>query len=180
MKKKLAVGILSVALLVGGATAALGATDSQTINDLKALYQQMFQLKSDALQQEVAAGTITQAQADLYQQSMEAKEVYRQQSLDSGVVFGTGMGKGMRGGSMGLNTQTLTQEQIDAYNAYMQQRQQIYNEAVANGTIIPGTGTGIGTGLGGGYGGGKGARGGYWGTNGVVPTVPAVPAAPTN
>lgn len=174
MKKKLIVGILSVALLASGATVALGATSSETIADLKSLYQQMFQLKSQLLQEQVADGTITQEQADLYQQSMDAKEQYRQQSLDSGIVFGSGMGKGMRGGSTSLNSQPLTQEQLAAYNAYLQQRQEIYNEAVANGTIVPGTGTCTGTGLGS-YGGGKGARGGYWGNTGIIPTTPATP-----
>ncbi|WP_348982835.1 hypothetical protein [Desulfosporosinus sp. Sb-LF] len=42
MKKKLAAGMLSAVLLVGGVTAAFGATDSAKLDEIKTLTQQMF------------------------------------------------------------------------------------------------------------------------------------------
>jgi len=156
MKKKLAVGILSVALLTGGATAAL-ASDSTTINDLKALYQQKFVLQEQHLQEQVAAGVYTQEQADAMKATFEAREQARLDNLDNGIMFG-GMKQGGQGGAMGVNNgQALTQEQIDQRDALRAESQQLRDEAIANGTLVPGQGYGQGNG-----GSGNGHQGGQF------------------
>jgi len=158
MKKKLAVGILSVALLTGGATAALAA-DSTTINDLKALYQQKFVLQEQYLQEQVTAGVYTQEQADAMKVTFEAREQARLDNLDNGIVVG-GKNQGGQGGAMGLNNgQALTQEQIDQRDALRAERQQLRDEAIANGTLVPGQGYGQGNGNGGS---GNGHQGGQF------------------
>ncbi len=64
MKKKLAAGVLSIVLLVGGATAAIAATDSSKLDEIKSLTQQMLGINKQIVDKEVGAGLITQQQAD--------------------------------------------------------------------------------------------------------------------
>lgn len=98
MKKKLAVGILSVALLALGATAAFGATDSSKLGEIKDLYHQMFSIQKQIVDKEVEAGLITQDQATTYKNAIDQRSVLHDQAIDNGQVFGPGAGMGMVGG----------------------------------------------------------------------------------
>lgn len=148
MKKKLAVGILSVALLTGGATAALAA-DSATINELKALYEQKFALQSQYLQEQVDAGVYTQEQADAMKESLEAKEQTRLENLENGTAYGGSMNQAQYKGSMGLNNgQSLTPEQLEQRDTFRAEQQAIRDAAIADGTLVPGQGMGQGAGHG--------------------------------
>jgi polyhydroxyalkanoate synthesis regulator phasin len=156
MKKKLAVGILSVAILAAGATAAFGATDSTKLGEIKDLYHQMFSIQKQIVDKEVEAGVITSDQATAYKNAIDQRSTFHDQAIDNGQAFGPGagmMGGGMRGG-MGMmnNGQPLTQEQIDAWNQLREERQKLHDEAVQNGTITPGQGYGRRGGMGGGWG----------------------------
>ncbi|KUO73761.1 MAG: hypothetical protein APF81_02250 [Desulfosporosinus sp. BRH_c37] len=163
MKKKLAAGILTVSLLVGGATTAFAATDSTALTDIKALYQQTFGIQKQILQKEVEAGAVTQDQANTIQGMMDLRQKYQEQALDSGQIMGPGMGGMGRHGYMGTTGQPLTADQQKALNDFMAQRLKLQQDALANGTLAPGMGMG-----------GYGRWGGY-----VPSTVPA-PATSTN
>ncbi len=105
MKKKLAAGILATALLVAGASFALGAPDQSKLSDIKALYQQIFSLQKQIIQKEVDAGVITQDQATYSQNLLDQRQKYQEQAIDNGTFSGPGiMGGfgdvyGMMGGS---------------------------------------------------------------------------------
>lgn len=164
MKKRLAAGILTAALLAGGATAALGATDPDKLSEIKGLYQQMFNLQKQIADKEAEAGMITSDQAASIKSNIDLKSQYNSQALDSGVVPNMGL-RGGRGGMGMYGGQPLTQEQIDAMNQWHQQRLEQYNEAVKNGTITPGQfGPGMGMG---------GMRGGRFGGQGQFAVPPA-------
>jgi hypothetical protein len=192
MKKKLAIGVLSVVLLVGGATAAFAATDSSKLDEIKSLTQQMFGIQKQIADKEVAAGIITQAQADAMKSTVDLRQQYSAQAIASGQLFGPGMG-GMRGGMMYNNGQPMTDDQIKAWDSAAQARLQVQaqvmkangltddqikawtdamqaqikvqEEALKNGTFVSG-GMG-GMGMYGGMGGGRGMHGGFWGYNTV-------------
>lgn len=143
MKKKLAVGILSAALLVAGATTAFAATDTSKLGDIKALYQQMFSLQKEIVDKEVAAGAITSDQATSMKNAIDQRATLHEQALDNGQVFGPGAGLGMgRGYGRGPG---MTQGSA---------------------------GTAQGTAQGTGYGPGFGRHGGmgYWGTQAQTPS----------
>lgn len=146
MKKKLAAGLLSAALLVGGATTAFAATDPAKVEDIKSLYQQIFGIQKQILQKEVEAGALTQDQANTAQSLMEQRQTLQEQALDNGQVFGPGMGMGIgRWGFYGANNgQPLTEEQQKAFNDMMQERLKLQEEALKNGTLVPGTHGGFG------------------------------------
>jgi len=97
MKKKLAAGILSVALLVTGATTVFAATDTSKLGDVKALYQQMVSIQKQIVDKEVEAGAITSDQATSLKNAIDEREKLREQALDNGQVVspGAGMGRGM-------------------------------------------------------------------------------------
>lgn len=164
MKKKLAIGILSVAIMTVGATSAFGETDSK-LGDIKDLYHQMFNIQKQIVDKQAEAGLITSDQADTYKSSIDQRETLHDQAIDNGQAFGPGvgmMGGGYgRGGGRGMMNggQPLTQEQIDAFNKAREERQKLYNEAVENGTITPGQGMGFGGGQGYGRRGGMGGWG---------------------
>ncbi|WP_461392230.1 DUF2680 domain-containing protein [Desulfosporosinus fructosivorans] len=74
MKKKLAAGVLSIVLLVGGATAAIAATDSSKLDEIKSLTQQMLGINKQIVDKEVGAGLITQQQADAMKSSIDLRQ----------------------------------------------------------------------------------------------------------
>lgn len=130
MKKKLAAGVLSVVLLVGGATAAFGA-DADKLAEIKTLTQQMFGLQKQIVDKEVEAGLRTSEQADTMKKFIDQRQQFTDQALAEGKVFGPGMGKGMdRGkGNKGMlegmefnNGQPMTAEQIKAWSEAAQTR----------------------------------------------------------
>lgn len=150
MKKKFAAGVLTAALLVGGATTVFAA-DSSQLADIKSLYNQMFGIQKQVLQKEVEAGALTQDQATSIQSMMDLRQKYQEQALDSGQIMGPGMGgMGRHGYYSGTSTQPLTEEQQKAWNDFMQQRLKLQEDALKNGTMAPGMGMG-GFGRWGGY-----------------------------
>lgn len=186
MKKKLAVGVLSAVLLLGGATAAFATTDSSILDEIKSLTQQVLSINKQIVDKEVAAGLITQPQADAMKSSLDLNQQNRDQALANGQVFGPGMG-GRRGGAMYNNGEPmtddqikdwdsamqarlkvqaetmkangLTDEQIKAWSDAMQAQMKVQEEALKKGTSVSG-----GMGM---YGGGRGMHGGNWGSFGV-------------
>ncbi|KUO73745.1 MAG: hypothetical protein APF81_02160 [Desulfosporosinus sp. BRH_c37] len=204
MKKKLAAGVLSVVLLVGGATAAFAATDSTKLAEIKSLTQQIFGIQKQIADKEVEAGIITQAQADAMKSSIDLHQQYSEQAIANGQVFGPGMG-GMRGGMMYNNGQPMTDDQIKAWDSAAQARLQVQAQAMkANGltdeqikawsdamqaqikvqgeALKKGTFVSGGMGMyGGGMGGGRGMHGGNRGYFGVPNvTTPSSSSATTN
>ena len=134
MKKKLAAGILSVVLLLGGTSAAVAATDSSKLDEIKSLTQQMFGIHKQIVNKEVEAGLITQQQADIMNSNIDQRQQYSNQALANGQVFGPGMGRGMRGGRMFNNGQPMTDDQIKAWDSAAQARLQTQAQAMkANG-----------------------------------------------
>ena len=187
MKKKLAVGVLSAVLLVGGATAAFATTDSSKLDEIKSLTQQMLGIQKQIADKGVEAGIITQAQADAMKSSIDLHQQYSEQAIANGQLFGSGMG-GKRGGMMYTNGQPMTDDQIKAWDSTMQARLKAQVEAMkANGStdeqikawtdtmqaqikvqeeaMKKGTFPSGGMGMYGG--GGRGMHGGNWGNFGV-------------
>ena len=126
MKRKLAVGVLSVVLLVGGATAAYGAADPSKLSEIKTMTQEMFGLQRNIVDKEKAAEIITSAQADAMKKFIDKRQQSGEKALTEGKVFGPGMGdkgKGMRGNADKFNNgQTMTADQIKTWNEKAQAR----------------------------------------------------------
>jgi hypothetical protein len=125
MKKKLAAGVLSVVLLVGGATAALGTTDPDKLAEIKALTAKMFDLQKEIVGKEVDAALLTQEQADKMNKFIDQRQQSSTKALDEGKVFGPSLrkgmdkgmlNKGMPGGKEFNNGQPLTTEQIETWS----------------------------------------------------------------
>lgn len=187
LKRKLAVGVLSAVLLVGGASVALGADaiDSTKLAEIKTLTQQMFGIQQQIVDKEVGAGLLTQEQADKAKQSINQRQQHSDQALANGKVPGMGMNK--QGDMKKFNNgQPMTAEQITAWSTEAQTRLKaqeeamksagkltdvqiktwvdaaqaqltVQEEAMKNGTFIPG---GVGMLPGKGMHGEKGMRGG--------------------
>jgi len=129
MKKKLAAGVLSVVLLVGGATAVFGATNPDKLSEIKTLTQQMFGIQKQIVDKEVAAGLRTTEQGDTAKKSIDQRQQSSDKALAEGKVFGPGMGmdkgkgnKGLREGKAFNNGQPMTAEQIKTWSAAQQVR----------------------------------------------------------
>ncbi len=126
MKKKLAVGFLSAVLLVGGATAVFGATDSVKLDEIKSLTQQMFGIQKQIIEKEVEAGLRTAEQGETMKEFIDERQQGREQALADGKVFGPGMGgkgMGMRGNVMEFNNgEPMTEEQIKDWSEAAQAR----------------------------------------------------------
>ncbi len=139
MKKKLAAGLLSAALLVAGATTVFAATDTSKLGDIKALYQQMFSIQKQIVDKEVESGAITSDQATSMKSAIDQRATLHEQALDNGQVFGPGAGMGM-GRGMGQGY------------------------AASQGAAGTAQGTGYGQGFG-----RRGGGMGYWGTQAQTP-----------
>ena len=125
MKKKLAAGVLSLVLLVGGATAAYGAIDPNTLSEFKALTQQVFSLQKQMVDKQQEAGLITPEKADVMKKFMEQRQQSSDQAFAEGKVLIPGMGgmgKGMRGDVKAFNAEPMTDEQITAWSEAAQAR----------------------------------------------------------
>ncbi|HHY80242.1 MAG TPA: DUF2680 domain-containing protein, partial [Thermoanaerobacter sp.] len=92
MKKKLWAGVLSVILLGAGATAAMGATDTTKLAEIKDLYHQMFNYQKQIVDKEAEAGLITSDQAAGLKANIDLRSKYRDQAIDNGQVFAPGFG----------------------------------------------------------------------------------------
>ncbi len=187
MKRKIAIGVLSVVLLAGGATAVFGADaiDSTKLAEIKSLTQQMFGIQQKIVDKKVEAGILSQEQADKAKESITQRQQHSDEAFANGKVPGMGMDK--RGDMKKFNDgQPLTADQITAWSTEAQARLKaqeeamksagkltdvqiktwvdaaqaqlkVQEEAMKNGTFVPG-----GMGMPGGKGmhGGKGMRGG--------------------
>src|SRR5665648_967960 len=167
MKKKIAAGVLSVVLLVGGATAAFGATAPDKLAEIKTLTQQMFGIQKQIVDKEVEAGLRTTEQADSMKKFIDKRQQSSDKALAEGKVFGPGMGnkgKGMHGDATQQfnNGQPMTAAQIETWTKQAQTRLTAQVEAMAKGTFVPGDM-------------GKGMRGGNgcgdWGSK-IAPETP--------
>lgn len=118
MKKGLIVGVLSAALLVGGATAAFGATDSVKLDEIKGLTQQMFGIQKQIVDKEVEAGLRTAEQADKVKEFIDKQRQAHEQALENGEAFGHGMGSKRMGDNFKKfnNGEPMTEEQIDSWS----------------------------------------------------------------
>lgn len=141
MKKKLAAGVLSVVLLVGGATAAFGATNPDKLAEIKTLTQQMFGIQKQIADKEVEAGLLTSQQADTMKKFIDQRQQSSDQALAEGKVFSPGMGKGMdkgkgnkgmREGKEFNNGQPMTADQIKTWSEQAQARLTAQTEAMKN------------------------------------------------
>jgi len=136
MKKKLAVGILSAVLLVGGATATFAATDSAKLDEIKSLTQQMFGIQKQIVDKEVEAGLRTAEQAETMKKYLDERQDMHEQAISEGKVLGPGMG----GKGMGIrdkakifnNGEPMTQEQIEAWSVAAKERLVAQVEAMKN------------------------------------------------
>ena len=123
MKKKFAAGVLSVVLLVGGATAAFGATNPDKLAEIKTLTQQMFGIQKQIVDKEVEAGLRTTDQADTIKKAIDQRQQSSDKALAEGKVFSPGMGnKGMHKSKEFNNGQPMTAEQIKAWSEAAQTR----------------------------------------------------------
>ncbi|KJR47561.1 DNA polymerase III, alpha subunit [Desulfosporosinus sp. I2] len=120
MKKRLAVGVLSAVLLVGGATAVFAAPDSTQLAELKDLVKQKFSIQKQIVEKEVGLGLRTADQGEAMKKSIDQRQQATEQAIDNGKVFAPGMrskGMGMRGDATKFtNGQPLTDEQIKTWS----------------------------------------------------------------
>lgn len=126
MKKKLAVGILSAVLLVGGATAAFGATDTAKLDEIKSLTQQMFSIQKQIIDKEVEAGLRAADQADIIKKGIDKRQEASDKALAEGKVPGSGFCNGdFKAGNKVKkfsSKEPLTAEQIQAWSEAAQAR----------------------------------------------------------
>jgi len=139
MKKKLAAGVLSAVLLVGGATAAFGATNPDKLAEIKALTQQMFVLQKQIVDKEVESGLRTSDQADKMKKFIDQRQQFSDKALAEGKVFSPGMGnKGMHKSKAFNNGQPMTAEQIKVWSEAEQTRLTAQVEAMkSNSKLTP-------------------------------------------
>lgn len=124
MKKKLAAGVLSVVLLVGGATVAFGAGDSDKFANLKVLLQKNVDIQKQIVAEEEKTGRITPDQAKKQNEFIGLREQSMLKALDDGKPFGQGLRKGMDKGMVNKgmipgkafnNGQPMTVPEADAW-----------------------------------------------------------------
>lgn len=134
MKKKIAVGVLSAVMLLGGTAAVLGAdaVDSTKLAEIKSLTQEMFGIQQKIVDKEVEAGLITQEQGDRAKEFIAERQQRSEEDLANGKIGGFGMGKGMkdRDGMNFNNGEPLTDEQIATWVENAQARLKTQEEAM--------------------------------------------------
>lgn len=89
MKKKLALGILTVALIIGGATTAFAETGLSKAGELKDLYSQMFNIQKQIVDKQAEAGAITKEEADSAKKFIDQNQQSRNQAIDNGQLGGS-------------------------------------------------------------------------------------------
>lgn len=103
MKKRLMVGILSVAIMAAGATAALAAPDASGLGEIKELYHQMFDIQKQITDKQAEAGIITPDQATSIKSAIDQRTEFQDQAIDNGQVYGPGMMGGGYGMGYGMH-----------------------------------------------------------------------------
>jgi len=94
--KKFAASLLTVAFLTLGAGSAFGATtvDPAKVQELKALHQQMYELKVQMIDKRVEAGILEQEKATKIKESMQKHQKQVEEDLANGKYdFGKKHGK---------------------------------------------------------------------------------------
>lgn len=96
MLKKFAVSLLTLAFLTFGAGAAFGATipDPVKLQELKALHQQMYELRVQMIDKQVEAGLLENERATRIKESMEKHQKQVEEDMAKGKYdFGKKHGK---------------------------------------------------------------------------------------
>jgi len=142
MNKKVAAGVLSIVLLVGGATAAYGAIDPDKLAEIKDLTHQVFSLQKQIVDKKVEAEVITQDQADKMKEFIDQRQQSSDQAFAEGKVSpGMGMDKGMLkkrmlGNKEFNNGEPMTADQIKAWSEAAEARLTAQVEAMkSNGKL---------------------------------------------
>ncbi|MDR3586942.1 MAG: DUF2680 domain-containing protein [Desulfosporosinus sp.] len=92
--RRLAASILALALLVLSAVPALGAVDQGKLKEIKALTQQMNNIKAQIIDKEVEAGILDQTKAGKIKNAMQERQQRIEQDIDKGEFHGLGYKKG--------------------------------------------------------------------------------------
>ncbi|SPF52958.1 conserved exported hypothetical protein (DUF2680 family) [Candidatus Desulfosporosinus infrequens] len=92
--RRLAASILALAWLVLSAVPALGAVDQGKLNEIKALTQQMSNIKAQIVDKEVEAGILDQTKAGKIKNAMQERQQRIEQDIDKGEFHGLGYKKG--------------------------------------------------------------------------------------
>lgn len=96
MLKKFAVSLLTLAFLTLGAGSAFGATtpDPAKLQELKALHQQMYELRVQMIDKRVEAGLLEKEKATKIKESMESHKKKADEDMANGKYdFGKKHGK---------------------------------------------------------------------------------------
>ncbi|AGA68675.1 Protein of unknown function (DUF2680) [Desulfitobacterium dichloroeliminans LMG P-21439] len=88
MKKKIALGVLTLSLMIGGATTAFAQTDLSKAGELKDLYSQMFNLQKQIVEKQVEAGAMNKEDAKSAKKFIDQNQEYRNQAIDNGDLGG--------------------------------------------------------------------------------------------
>ena len=86
--RRLAASILALAMLVGGAVPVFGAVEQGNLNEIKALYQEMYSIKAQIIDKQVEAKILDQAQAEKIKNAMLKRQQRIQQDIDKGAFHG--------------------------------------------------------------------------------------------
>lgn len=92
--RRLAASILALALLVLSAVPAFGAVDQGKLKEIKALTQQMNNIKAQIIDKEVEAGILDQTKAGKIKNAMQERQQRIEQDIDKGEFHGLGYKKG--------------------------------------------------------------------------------------
>ncbi|SDG68067.1 DUF2680 domain-containing protein [Desulfosporosinus hippei] len=92
--RKLAASVLALVFLVVSAVPAFGAVDQEKLKEIKALNQQMTNIKAQIIDKEVEAGILDQAKAEKIKKSMQERQAKIEQDIDKGEFHGFGPQKG--------------------------------------------------------------------------------------
>ncbi|MDR3270870.1 MAG: YckD family protein [Peptococcaceae bacterium] len=92
--KKLAIGLLTLALVTFFAGSALGAVDTAKFAEIKTITQQMHALKIQLIDKQAEAGLIGQEKASAMKQHAEQRQNKIEQELDNGQFKGFGKHQG--------------------------------------------------------------------------------------
>lgn len=95
--RRLAVSVLALAMLVASAVPAFGAVDQSKLNEIKALTQQMTDIKAQIIDKQVEAGVLDQTKAEKIKKAMQERQQKVEQEMEKGEFHGFGHKKGCGG-----------------------------------------------------------------------------------
>ena len=88
--RRLAASILTLALLILSAVPAFGVADQGKLNEIKALNQQMNNIKIQIIDKEVEAGIMDQTTAERIKNAMQKRHQKFEQDIEKGEFYGFG------------------------------------------------------------------------------------------